>query len=295
MAASTKKDKYIFYARVIKGINLKTILTVLASVFHKRSIFSVRETGFYHRETDEAKHILFDIDLPREKFKMFVFTKDLDFSLDIKSLNKNLNVKMKDEVHFYIRKDTPNKMTFEVRVKPPSSKKKSDAADEFGKSPASEKTSVDINIIEGYKEMPLPEIKLADDKTEINIYEHPTVVESSEILRIKQLKGVHEQFTLKIKGYYLMSFCGVIALIDKEIYIGDKKNGDKVIYESSFHKKLIDTFLKMTPLSTLIQFFPPVVEGNNPLKVKMDAGTLGTIGLYIKDKRIVDYEETLVK
>ncbi len=289
-------NEYFFYANIQKGTNFKNVVEVLATVFTHRTNFSIRSTGIYHRNTDEVEHVLLDVELPIEKFLVYHHTEDLDFTVNIKNLNKRLKTKMKDVIYLYIYKNRPNKLYVEVETRQQtSSKKKDDMGSKDGEIPISERIVEDISIIKDYVELGLPEVA-KDEKTgeEIDVYDYPAVRKSQDILRIKRLKDVHQQFGVRIKGQYLVSFFGDPSMSEVSVNLGadntkDKKSRD---YSAMFAKSRISTLIKLPPLSTLIQFWPPAVRGY-PLKIGGDVGTLGTIKIYIKDLGIVEYEESL--
>jgi len=61
-------------------------------------------------------------------------------------------------------------------------------------------------------------------------------------------------------------------------------------YKEKFDMKLFGTLLKLHGLCSEMEFYAPRVK-RYPLKVSVDAGKLGRISVYIKDKKQVDYEE----
>ena len=62
-------------------------------------------------------------------------------------------------------------------------------------------------------------------------------------------------------------------------------------YEAEFYMNIFNMLMKLPGLCTQMQFYAPKAE-RYPLKIKMQAGGLGTISIYIKDRIQIAHEQT---
>lgn len=71
----------------------------------------------------------------------------------------------------------------------------------------------------------------------------------------------------------------------------DKIETCKDWYEVDFYMNLFSLLVKLPGLCSQIQFYAPKIKGS-PLKIRADAGTIGTISILIKDIQQITYEES---
>jgi hypothetical protein len=295
MASTVKRKK--FYAAATKGYTLKVTFDSL-TMSMPRTTFRVTPEGFFHRKPDEREHILWDVAFPRENFASYVCKEELVFSLNLKHLQKMVrNIKKKDSVVLFIEKKNPDKLYIAIRPSITHSEHESRVETAF----------VNITYLEDTEPpMDLPEIYVEDDE-EINVYNHPKVVDSTVFQKMKKMTTVGKIVTIEMqKGNYI-SFCGdngdlygsklecgeIIESTDGEEEEDEESDDDEIEgwYEAEFHMRTFSALMKLPGLCTQMQFYAPKIE-RYPLKVRVQAGTMGPITVYIKDRKQVAIEQT---
>lgn len=305
-SSSSKKESFLFYGEIRKGFTFKSAIDVLAGFF-PRSTFSIREDRFFHRNMDEAQHILFDLDLPREKFKKYLYTRDIDFEISLKQFRTmTKTIKRKDVILIYIKATEPEILY--IATKPTSTIPKSTAHKDADilKKQAKKERSYDvshsiINILpEGnFEEIGVPDVIIEDGK-EVNVYSYPTVINSLDFSKVKTLTNHGKVLRIRMKGYDYISFYGNNnGLSGRVIHVGDETASDDEdedetthIYEEDFHMAIIHLLIKLPSLAAQMQFYAPLLP-LYPLKISLDAGEIGTISVYIKDMKRIAIDDAL--
>lgn len=308
---SSKKDAFLFYCEIRKGFTFKSAIDVLAGFF-LRSTFSIREDRFFHRNMDEAQHVLFDLDLPREKFKKYIYTKDIDFEISLKQFRAmTKTIKRKDVILVYIKKSEPERLYIATKPVNTISKTTSHKDLEILKKQAKKERSYDvsdstINVLPesgNYMEISTPDFIMEQDGTMTNIYSFPTVINSLDFSRVKTLTSHGKVLRICMKGNDYISFYSnnnglsgrMIHVGDENISDEDEENGEPVrVYEEEFHMAIIHLLIKLPCLAAQMQFYAPVLP-LYPLKISLDAGEIGTISVYIKDNKRIAIDDTVEK
>lgn len=78
---------------------------------------------------------------------------------------------------------------------------------------------------------------------------------------------------------------------EEEGYKTDEDDEIKGWYEAEFYMNIFNMLMKLPGLCTQMQFYAPKAN-RYPLKIKMQAGGLGTISIYIKDRIQIAHEQT---
>lgn len=65
-------------------------------------------------------------------------------------------------------------------------------------------------------------------------------------------------------------------------------------YEASFHTSFFNMLVKLPGLGTQMQFYAPRIP-QFPLRIKMNAGSLGPVQVYVKDAKQLAYERSLLQ
>ncbi len=66
----------------------------------------------------------------------------------------------------------------------------------------------------------------------------------------------------------------------------------KGLYKADFHMSMFSLLVKLPGLCSQMQFYSPVIQ-RYPLKIQVNAGTLGEIKIFIKDTQQIAYEESI--
>ena len=165
------------------------------------------------------------------------------------------------------------------------------------------------------------------DLPDSQVYKFPYVIDASEFQKVKRISSVAKIIKVIIQGDNYLGF-----ICDKEIYstalhFGDPPSreeddssssndedsetdsqedseifeGDDTliatsshIYKGEFNSSLFNHLVKLPGLCTQMQFYAPT-EDLFPLRIRMEAGLLGTVEVYIKDIKTLEYDEEIVR
>ena len=109
---------------------------------------------------------------------------------------------------------------------------------------------------------------------------------------MKNLHSIAETMTITSKLNYIKFFCDGGELYSRELVIGDENDEDnahiKKVYKQNFNTQHITGLTKCAGQSSNVQVF---VHEDLGLKIKMKAGALGEITVYIKSKELIQDEE----
>lgn len=308
--ASGTQPTFLFSAEITKGYIFKSIIDLLA-VSIQKTTFVVTSEGMFHRNVDDPNlnRILIDVEFPREKFKSFKCSTPFSFAINLKHLKTVVkNVKKKVILMLYILSSDPKKLC--IYVKPTKVNKKKD------EKPNSDvkkivKTSVvkvidhvDISILDTYELMELPEV-VNEAKKLWRVYGYPKVVDSLDFQPIKKMTTQSKELSITMRAdTYISFYCSAGGLYGSQITIGDEDDEDSAIaddmkdcpfpivteYEAQFNMRTVSPLMKLPSLSPQMQFYAPMIEGY-PLKVRVDAGSIATTTIYIKDVKRIELEE----
>lgn len=318
--ASTTKGK-LFFAEAEKGYVLKVLFDSLAAGLSRTS-FVVRKDGIYVRDNNESNSILYDVFLPRERFKPYICRKEIIFSINLKHLQKMVkNIKKKDSVILFVERRNPSVLC--ISIKPSGS-----VADKYNAK--RETVTITITIEEENEPVVLPEIYVDEEGYERDAYGFPMVISAPEFQKLKKASTIGNQVHICMQKNNYISFgadsgslygtsteFGEIVdrpeMTDEEDEIEesgssedeesgsseeedeiDSEDDEEIIgwYEATFSMTLFSILLKLPGLGMKIQFYSPKVD-KYPLRVSMQVGDLGDITIYVKDSAQVEYEKSI--
>lgn len=319
-----------FWADAAKGHIIKVLFDSFASI--PRGSFSLRKEGIFFRNSDEHHAILFDNVLERANFRTYRCLEPKTISINLKHLQKVLrNVKKKDSVTLFITRDEPSFLQLKVKPEGAGASKKTNVRSEINKIIFQEEATYDpLGLPEGGYEHPM--IIEATDFQKVkrllslgkvinvrmqknnylsfysdacNIY--TSALEYGEIFDAKDVEPSD------VDGGALPGSCDdeVITWFsdenDEPIDIDDvnddadegganassQGDGEEAgFYEASFHTSFFAMLVKLPGLGTQMQFYAPRIP-QFPLRIKMHAGTLGPLQVYIKDAKQLTFEQSL--
>ncbi len=325
---SSKRGKS-FYADAAKGYTIKVIIDVLSGALSRATI-NLGVDGISIRKMDTNEHILFDINLPREKFRKYKCKKSMRISLNLKHLQKMVrNVKKKDSMIIFIDRKKPTKLGLSIR---PEGAQKSKRA---------ETVYVAIQIEnDPEKSDELPDTYTTKSGEEKSVYGHPMVIGATDFQKIKKMATVGKEIVVKIQKDSYLSFYSNADIFSSELEFGEilsedetesedesedeyhvsdneeligddeeyeseeettsdvevptPKDDEPSWYEATFYTSMFSLLVKLPGLCSQMQFYAP--RFGYPLKIKMDAGTgnsiLGVIQVYIKDINMINIINT---
>ena len=313
----------VFWAEAAKGHVIKVLFDALASI--PRGSFNLRKEGIFFRNSDEHNGILFDAELFRENFRSYKCLEEKTISINLKHLQKLLrNVKKKDSVTLFIEKSAPTLLQLKVKPEGTGASKKTSSRSETNKIIFQEEPNYDpLGLPEGGYEYPM--VIEATDFQKIK-----RLISLGKIINVKMQKNNYLTFYSDAGNIYAsaLEYGEVLATEDvepgddvsKPLFSYSSKDEDVMIwysdennepveldgtesppsssddgggfYEAPFHTSFFNMLVKLPGLGTQMQFYAPRIP-QFPLRIKMHAGTLGPVQVYIKDAKQLAFEQSL--
>jgi proliferating cell nuclear antigen PCNA len=260
--------EYIFRAKTKEAFVIKILGELLANTI-RFSPIKINEKGITLTQADANTEILVDIMLQKENFSSFKCTKPLSFMVNSGHFHKMLrNIKKKDTITMYITEDDPSKLGICIE-----------------KTDENNKTTTTIRISNNRPE----QFNLPDG------YDNPIIMSVKEFQQIKALHNISRTVTVSSRPGYIRFFCDGGELWTRDVVHNDNtdedtENKDQLIIQN-FHTHYLTGLTKCAGAgqSSNVQVF---VNSNLPLKIKMRAGNLGDLTIFIKSKEMIEWEDT---
>ena len=306
----------IFYANASNpdGFTIKVLAEILKSIFVSDVSLLLSKEGISVCNSDNKKTTLVNMLLLRENFKEYKCTEDLVINFNIRTFYTLLkNVKKKIGVILFINKDIRNKLG----IKPYSDRDEKKETSYLTITPIRRNITeipecYDLshnipsnefqNIIKKMQSVSGKIVKLSIQKDNfISFYCGSNGVadvemEFGELLPTSEARVVPKVSTADKATVRSTASGDKSGDGDSKASLkgscADKSNNDSEIYEEEFYTKLFTQLIKLPGFGKQIQFYSPNQE-HYPLRIKMLAGKLGYIDIYIKDKYLVDLEEKM--
>jgi hypothetical protein len=122
-------------------------------------------------------------------------------------------------------------------------------------------------------------------------YENPIIMTNKEFQKMKTLHGLSQFMTVTYKPQYINFFCDAGELYSRSVSIGNNISDDddnERIYKQDFYTSYITSLTKCAGQSGVVQVY---VHEDYGMKIKMNAGNIGDITIFIKSKQMIDEEE----
>lgn len=129
-------------------------------------------------------------------------------------------------------------------------------------------------------------------------YGDPIIVTSKEFQKVKQLNKISKTMELTSRGRTVDLFCDREGVYSKRVTLGDadeedddereEVDDDEEEYKQTFESDQILDLVKTAGTSNNIQIY---ITNDLPLHFKMNAGSLGTVDLYIKSRETIVEEK----
>jgi hypothetical protein len=323
----SKRDK-IFYAEVTKGHPIKVLIDVLAGAL-SRSCLQLTKKGIFLRDCNTNNSILFDIELARENFKVFRCAETIIASVNLKHLQRLVkNVKKKDSLILFIVASKPDKIGLIIR---PEGGKKSSRLETNYITIQRQTVHDPINLPEGGYKYPMV-IEASDfqkikkmagvgkiisvkmqKNNYLSFYCDAGDIYSSELSFGELVEGgdddegpiqsddeqSEEEESVEEED---VSETERVEESEEEA----ESDGDEIsdtdrgevdtsnytgVYEAEFYTSMFNMLVKLPGLCCQMQFYAPMIR-QYPLRIKMTAGTLGHIQVYMKDVQQIVYEDS---
>jgi proliferating cell nuclear antigen PCNA len=271
-------DNFISKKQEVKGnqgflFNCKTqdafVIKTLGELLSNRIIFApfrITEKGIFLVQMDARKEQLVEICLLQENFSPYKCVKPITFNVNTTHLYKMLKcIKKKDAIRLFIHEDDP--LNLGICVEQGSE---------------GNRINTYIRITPAHPE----KIECPDG------YESPIIIPSKQFQKMKNLHNISDKIMVTSKLNYIKFFCDGGELYSRELVIGNENDEDnahiKAVYKQEFNTSSITGLTKCAGLSGNVQVF---VHDDLGIKIKMKAGDLGDVTVYIKSKELLQEEE----
>jgi len=267
-------DEYQYYAESQYGYTVKGIMEVMHGCLTNEAYFRLEKSGFYSVCSDNRETTLLDIKLPMEQFDSYNCKVERTIAVNLKHLQKLLkSVKKKDAITLFIEEDNTNRLG--IKIVPISINKNTEKAD--------------ISFI-SIRDVIRPIIEIPDG------YYFPKVIPSTDYQKMCKKMGAVPGKIISItiqENNFISFFCDGGDIITSELTFGSKdlKCPKDTLYEGHFYIAHLNQLIKMPGLSPKMQISAPKNKGF-PIRIKMQAGQLGSIGVYLKTKEQIEFEDS---
>ncbi len=256
---------YIFQAKTDEAFVIK----ILAELLNNRlqfAQFRINENGIFLLQADRRSEQLIEISLLRENFSPYRCVKPLVFSINTTLFYKLIKcIKKKDSIKLYIHEDNP--LTLGLCLEQANENNKFNTSLKIIMDPPN-----DISKPEGY--------------------DTPIIIPSKQFQKLKNLHNISKTMLVVSKLNYIRFFCDGGELYSRELVIGNENDEDNVhiksLYKQEFNTEHITGLTKCAGQSGSVSVY---VDEEIGLKIKMKAGGLGDLTVYIKSKELIEYEK----
>ncbi len=202
----------LFYADAAKGYTIKVMVDVLSGALSRTTI-SLGTKGISIRKMDTNKHILFDIEMPREKFREYRCRKPMRVSLNLKHLQKMVrNVKKKDSMIIFVDKKRPTKLGLSIRPEGATAQR----------STRIETVYIAIQVEDDPEESAdLPDTYTTESGETRSVYGHPMVIGATDFQKIKKMATVGKEIVVKMQKNNYISFYSDTDIFSSELEFGE--------------------------------------------------------------------------
>jgi len=261
---STKN--YMFYLKTRDGFVFKILSEFFTSCM-MRCAFTIDKNGLSLLSTDNKKHRLFSVKMPRVKFRNFTFTKPFTFDVNSSHLHKIMKtIRKKDSLTMYITEDSISELNISV----------SQGVENI------ESTST-IRIMHVHP----ADIDLIDysDKSYVNCT-------GKDFQKIKNLSNIGKKTNIILQNKDVFFECDGSDVISKSIKIGEDSESSTVFTNEKIKVSAQTTYLsslsKIASISSNVLIY---ICENSPIKITFDIPTVGDFNIFIKTDKMIESEE----
>jgi len=261
-------ETIIFKAKTKEAFVIKVLGEVLSNTL-RYSHFIINNKGISLIQPDEKLTQLLEISLNKENFMLYKCHRDINFSINSSNFYKLLkNIKKKDSITISISESSndADSMTLGICVEQPDNNNK-----------------LTTNIrIQTYQ----PQVFETPTG-----YDIPVIISGKEFQSTKNLHHTSDKMYVYSKGQFIRFAVYDDDRHDRKLEVGnenDEENRDCPSYLKTFNTSYITSLCKCAGQSGNIQVF---MNEDLPLKIKMKAGNLGDISVYIKNHEMIADED----
>jgi hypothetical protein len=277
-----KKSRCPIYVEPQRAYPIKSVVDTLAAHNITRASFRFAEDVMSINDVDQQQTALVNGTFPRENFMTYkcAVPDSLTISFNTRHVQKLLkNVRKKDRMVIFlpsVSDDAPVRMG--ITIKPA-------AGPADAEMPRSETIFVVVQV-EKSKEI----IQTIDN----SFYHHPMVVGAGNVQKIKKLLSMARNIDVAIYQDQYISFSCNNGMYSDMVELGDLPDDvdpEADLFRANYSVAKFNFIVKLPGLTKSIQFYAP--KGGDvayPLKLKMQADSLGPIEIYIKDTDLIAAE-----
>ena len=266
----TEPVNYLFRAKTKESdaFVIKVLGELISNVV-KWAPFTVNEKGISLNQRDERNEQWIEVFLNKENFHVFKCEQPINFLVNSMTFYKMLKtIKKKDTINIFITADDPLRLGITVEQ-------------------ATEKNKVTTYIKISYNR---PEdIQLGN---EMMSYAKPLIISSKEFQKMKILHAISKEIKLFSNNGELKFLCDAGEIYSRELIINteddDETDSLPNNYEQTYNTQCITQLTKCAGQSgNTVHLF---IQRELPLKIRMRAGNLGEMVIYIKSKEMLELE-----
>jgi len=261
---SSDNTEFIFRAKTKEAFVIKILGELLYNSI-RFAPFHINEKGIFLLQTDGKTEQMIDICLFKENFSIYKCAKPFTFSVNSTHFYKMLkHIKKKDGITLFIKE--ADELTLGITVE---------------QSDENNKVTTYIRITPARP----------DDIDRPEGYENPIIMSSKEFQKMKNLQNISKIITVTSKLDYIKFFVDGGTLFSRELVIGNEHDEENKhitrLFKQTFNTSHISSLTKCAGQSGNVQIF---VHEDLGMKIKMKAGNLGDITVYIKSMEIINDE-----
>lgn len=256
----------MFYLKTRDGFVFKILSEFFTSCM-MRCAFTIDKNGLSLLSTDNKKHRLFSVKMPRVKFRNFTFTKPFTFDVNSSHLHKIMKtIRKKDSLTMYITEDSISELNISV----------SQGVENI------ESTST-IRIMHVHP----ADIDLIDysDKSYVNCT-------GKDFQKIKNLSNIGKKTNIILQNKDVYFECDGSDVISKSIKIGEDSESSTELKNEKIKVSVQTTYLsslsKIASISSNVLIY---ICENSPIKITFDIPTVGDFNIFIKTDKMIESED----
>jgi proliferating cell nuclear antigen PCNA len=263
-------ENHLFYAKTIEAHAFKVLIELLNHTINI-GCFQITKEGICLRQMDSNQRILIDLCLNSINFNFYYYNNDMDninIGMNLSHFFKMLkSVKKRDSIELFITKESPNDLNIKIIPKDLSRLTHS---------------KLKIQNIESL-EIDLP-VK----------YNYNILVNSLEFSKmLKDMLQISPSLKVCAQEYFIKFYSDVQSIFSREVILGNyiqEKDKEPWLYDEVFDNEFISKILKISGLHNHLHLN---FEKDMPFQLSSKVGSIGTIQLYIKSKKMLEEERYL--
>lgn len=261
-------DSSLFYCKSDEAYIIKTLAEVLQNILTD-VCFEFTKDGIKLLTIDQKTppNLMVHLELKRDKFGSYFCKKLLSIGINLQHFHKMIkSIKKKDHISLCIPSDKTNILSISTSQTENGPVVKSDI-----KIQKLQKLEIDLPGGGAIK------------------YGHPIIIPTANFQKLcKDMNSISKVINIFSQESYLCFSSEIDGLYSRFVPFGEKpENSTAEIYEDTFITKVLNNLLKISGLNSKLRVY---VKTGLPLKLSIDAGSLGILDIFIKSKKQIEEE-----